>query len=388
MRIGYVYPFQCYPPHGGNQLHALHLIREFHRHGHQVVTLGDSSYPGLVTANGTAALLARVDVAYVRIDGYPLSSLPDSREILLNERVPVVVEINAPANEMLAFSWMGGRRTPASVVGRRIDSARRRFHAFRSMPAIRREERLRRAMATRWQAAVCVSSALGRYAREALRIRNVHVLPNASDPVVMRPDVVPQPTKARPGDMVVLYAGSPKYPWQGLDLLMAVARRAAAESLPLHFVVVANEAPEGPQPPPNMEVVVGVQYDEIASWICAADVCVSLHPDYPWSPWGFHNSPLKLFDYMACGRAVLASNIGQMAEVVSRQECGLLCDFSEEAVIAHLLLLAQDRSRRLIFGRNGREAVERQYNWEANGIATLAVLGEAVRSHDEERRPA
>lgn len=47
MRIASVYEFKAYPPKGGNHLHALQLIRQFQATGHEVLTLGDDTVPGL-----------------------------------------------------------------------------------------------------------------------------------------------------------------------------------------------------------------------------------------------------------------------------------------------------------------------------------------------------
>ena len=99
---------------------------------------------------------------------------------------PVVWEINAPANESLAFSYLGGDRNRHAGWLKPLDSLRRHLHAARRLPGIRREDALRRRLARRAYAAMCVSSGLARYAREGLGFARAVLVPSAAYPEALR----------------------------------------------------------------------------------------------------------------------------------------------------------------------------------------------------------
>lgn len=381
MKIGYLYGFKAFPPRGGNHLHALQLCRGFLSAGHSVSTLGDPTVPGVKSfeqdAAGIQEFLDSIDILYVRIDGRYLKDRKAMLRAIKLARVPVVWEINAPANENQAFSWLGGDRPrPESGLGRWADYLRRRLHATQRWPGIKKEELLRKSLAGHGvNAAICVSEALRGYATEHLGIPKVTVLPNGSDPEINHPGrepaVLPDPLRNR---FKVLYAGSPVYPWQGFEVFREAVRLAPSRGLDLAFLFLvnqmANKVPHGE----NVLVLEGVGYEEVAAYVNAADVCVAIHPDYFWSPWGFHGSSMKLFDYMACGKSVVASRVGQLVQVVSEGPCGLLCENDAEDLLAKISYLQDHPEESEQMGRRGRELVLGRYNWTAIADQTLSVF--------------
>jgi glycosyltransferase involved in cell wall biosynthesis len=378
MNIGYVYPFEASPPRGGNRLHAYQLIQHFLGRGHSIATLGDASMPEVRsfprTSDGVRELGQAVDVLYIRVDANHLIRAPLVLELLDHAEVPVVWEVNAPANESLAFSWLGGREAGTTIPARWLDRLRRTLHAARQKPGIAREEALRRRLAKKVDAAVCVSESVGRYTRSALDIGMVKIVPNASDPVANHPDRDPValPERFR-GRLKVLFAGSPIYPWQGLDQLLNAAEGSGEAFV---FLLLVNQ-PLQRQVPDNVMVLEGVSYAEVGRYICTADVCLALQPDFWWSPWGFHGSPMKLFDYMACGKPVVTTGVGQLGDLVRRHENGLICEPTGIDLREKLLYLKHHPEQAVQMGANSRQAVVDYYNWERAADETLDVF-EAV----------
>jgi len=384
MRIGYIYPFRVHPPQGGNQLHGYQLTRGFLSRGHRVLTADDDSLPGLEahprTEAGADALLADIDILYVRIDANYVRGDPVVRHLLEASDVPAVWEINSPASERLAFSWLGGDRDdPRTRLGRAMDHVRRSLHAARSLPGIVAEERLRRRLARRAAAAICVSSPMGDYARSHLRIPRVEVIPNGSDPELNHPGREPYPLPpGLEGHLKVLFAGSPMYPWQGLDVLLDAARAGGRAGDAIVFLLLVNQPIDGPLPS-NVITLESVPYEEVGRYICTADVCVALPPDFHWSRWRFHGSPMKLFDYMACGKPVVTSGVGQLGEIIRQHRNGLVCERDGLDLLDKLRTLATDPARRRGMGERSRRAVEELYNWDHIVEATLEVFDTALR---------
>ena len=93
----------------------------------------------------------------------------------------------------------------------------------------------------------------------------------------------------------------------------------------------------------------------------------------------FYLSPIKIFEYMASGRAVLAARVGQIAEVIEDGVNGLLYEpATPESLATQLLRLIDDAVLRERLGKKARETVERRYTWRANAEAVVALLRRAV----------
>jgi glycosyltransferase involved in cell wall biosynthesis len=384
LRIASLYDFRAFPPKGGNHVHALQLMRRFQAAGHQVLTWGDDTVPGVEavprSAEGLKRLETRADVLYLRVDANRFTALPDLAAYLSRTQVPTVWEINAPANESQAFSWLGGTRPRVvSGLGSVTDQWRRRLHAAKQLPTIVREERLRRALASRAYGAVCVSQALARYAAEGLGMSRTLVLPNGADEQEWQVD---GPVAALPpapeGTLSVLYAGSPMYPWQGLDVLEQTIALCAAKGDPVRFVLLLNQPSPRPLHFPNVLTYERVPHHEVASFLRAADVGVAIHPEYFWSRWGFHGSPMKMFDYMACGLPVVASDHGQMRDLLQHGQNGLLFDNTPAGLRRVLLEVAAGRHDLSAIRTVARTQVEQQYNWRENARRTIEMFDQAI----------
>lgn len=82
--------------------------------------------------------------------------------------------------------------------------------------------------------------------------------------------------------------------------------------------------------------------------------------------------PNKLFEYMASGIAVIASDFPHYREVVENSDSGLLVNPEESKSIANgILQLLHNKERTREMQENGRKMFENTYNWEEEGIKLL-----------------
>lgn len=377
MKIGYMYKMHAYPPKGGNHVHAMELVQGFLQAGHQVCVLDDPTMPGVSSFPGRSTddlrtFIDNIDILYIRIDARYLGEWPavgTCMEMAGNR--PVVWEINAPANETLAFSWLGGRRL--DVKEPLLKRLKRWFHAFRKMPGIKKEESLRRNLAKRVDSAICVSTALKKYAVETLGINDAFVLPNGG-PLISEEEIELRRRKRASQRFTVFYSGSAIYPWQGLDFLSAAIRLAEDRAPDIRFLLAVNQYSDALPTGANVEIVQGLNREEILDAICSADACVALHPEYSWSPYRFHGSPMKLFEYMACGTAVVTSDRGQMAELIEHGSNGLLCSDSPKDILTQLVALRDSPEHARQLGAAGWQMIQNGRSWSDNVTATLDIF--------------
>tara|TARA_B110000046_G_scaffold72397_1_gene80180 strand:- start:1313 stop:2431 length:1119 start_codon:yes stop_codon:yes gene_type:complete len=84
--------------------------------------------------------------------------------------------------------------------------------------------------------------------------------------------------------------------------------------------------------------------------------------------------PVKLFEYMAAGLAVIASDFGLMKQIVDKYNCGLVVNPQKPEEIAKAIdwLIDNDEEAQKM-GQRGREAVVKNYNWAAEEKKLLSL---------------
>ena len=211
----------------------------------------------------------------------------------------------------------------------------------------------------------------------------VSVLPNGVNPERFRPEVTP----ARPrceGDFVVGFLGTLK-PWHGLGSLLE-AFAGLDDELPRAQLLLVGDGPERESLEARasqlgisqrVHFTGAVAPETVPAWLASMDVAVAPYPPLE----SFYFSPLKLYEYLAAARPVIASRLGQISEVVEDGVSGLLvkpgCPMELRAA---LLRLAGDPELGKALGLAGRDWVLAHRTWRA--------AARKVRSLAERWRPS
>jgi glycosyltransferase involved in cell wall biosynthesis len=114
--------------------------------------------------------------------------------------------------------------------------------------------------------------------------------------------------------------------------------------------------------------------------LAACDILVSPHvPNADGSP--FFGSPTKLFEYMATGRGIVASNLDQIGEVLRHGETAWLVPPADVGGLADGLdRLVRDVALRDALGAAARRDALAQHTWHAHVLRTLEALDARVHA--------
>ncbi|MBI4916785.1 MAG: glycosyltransferase [Acidobacteria bacterium] len=120
-----------------------------------------------------------------------------------------------------------------------------------------------------------------------------------------------------------------------------------------------------------------VPFSEVAAHLAGAHVALSTLLPVPRYVAAL---PVKLFEYMACGLPVVASDFPSVRRVVEAAGCGILVDPTDAgALAAAIRVLLTDRALARRLGEQGAAAFRACYNWEAIEPDLLGVYAR-VRS--------
>lgn len=116
--------------------------------------------------------------------------------------------------------------------------------------------------------------------------------------------------------------------------------------------------------------------DRVPLYLIAMDVCVL---PLPWTRhFAHYASPIKLFEYMAAGRAIIASDLPSTAEIVQHGETALLYPPGDQAaLVAALKILREDPAARERLGTAARSRALAAYTWDARARAILTQISRA-----------
>jgi glycosyltransferase involved in cell wall biosynthesis len=232
---------------------------------------------------------------------------------------------------------------------------------------------------------ICVSVSAKKHLMNTWQVpeEKIAVFPNAVDVNHFRPEPGSRSEiRARfgVGDSVfVIFVGS-FFPYQDVRVLLEAYARILREYPRVRLVLVGD----GEQYRDMVRYASTLGLDgsvsftgflphaEIPSLISASDIAVAPYAKIENDK--FLGSSMKLVEYMASGTAVIASDIGQINEVVQNGVNGLLVAAGDvDALAGALKKLIASPHYRMELGRQAREFVIQRYSWD-NYISRLEDL--------------
>lgn len=125
----------------------------------------------------------------------------------------------------------------------------------------------------------------------------------------------------------------------------------------------------------RLAVLPAVPPDELLDWVEAADVVAM--PIQPSTLNHRLTTPNKLFEAMAAGVPVVASDLPGMAPIVRETGCGVLCDPTDPVSIAAAIrsILDAPPAERAAIRERAHQAAAGRYSWETQVEVLLAEYG-------------
>ncbi len=299
--------------------------------------------------------------------------------------IPFVLEVNADLLEQRKFKGI-----PESGL-------RRLFAVWATRMCFNRATKI-----------ICISSELKDHLQSKWNIEEdrLAVLPCAADVEAFESDHDPGHVRKSLGlthEPIVIWVGG-FYPWHDLDLLID-SFFLVQQNCPDARLVLVGDGPTRQAVASKIQkhgldqavIMTGaVAHTRIPELISIADVAVVPSAPIPASQGGT-GTPLKLFEYMAAGKAIVATSVAQAKEVIRDGHNGLLVEAGDASKFAEAVLaLLSDRAECVRLGQNARRLAVEQYSWEKytrrleeiyQNVLENAAFETHLRSVTELKRP-
>ena len=237
---------------------------------------------------------------------------------------------------------------------------------------------------------IAVTNGLKRLLLEDYKVNanNVSVVPNGVDPKEFSPDISVKDVRKTLNlerSQVVMSVSSFK-PWHGVLDIVKAATKITQEKPNVKFLLIGS----GPTLPLAQRKVSKLKlnsyfifigerpHNELPKLVNLADVCV-----YTPQPHGYIEriglASIKIFEYMATGKPIVAYRIKGLKEIIEESGAGILVDpgDSDSLATAILTLLNHPQMAKKM-GENGRKAVERKYTWSGVVDQIITILNQKL----------
>jgi glycosyltransferase involved in cell wall biosynthesis len=114
-----------------------------------------------------------------------------------------------------------------------------------------------------------------------------------------------------------------------------------------------------------------VGHERVPGLLDACDILVA--PHVPLADGSeFFGSPTKIFEYMAMGKGIVASRLGQIGEVLVNEETALMVEPGDVGeLMSAIMRLVESEDLRRSLGSKAREVAEREHTWTHNARRVL-----------------
>ena len=287
------------------------------------------------------------DVIYERYEAFHRSGIKLKRKY----EVPIMLEVNAPLSER-DLHYGHRKRKFAHIIEKRT---------------------------LQWaDAIIVVSEFLKKYLMESgISESRIHIIPNAVDTDKFKPDIKGDSVRKKfhiQNKIVIGFVGGIERRHRINDLF-AILENLLGKNKQIHLLIVGDgsnkkeyEAYVIKNSISDYVTFAGsVNYEDVPQYIAAMNIAV-----IPST--GIYCSPIKLFEYLAMGKAVVAPRLNNVEQIVTHEENAYLFDPGDlSALLDSLLVLCENETLRSQIGSNARQIVLANHTWKRNAERVMEV---------------
>ena len=302
------------------------------------------------------------DLIVSRLDTYLFSSLLLARL----KKLPIVIEADGPV----------------------VYEPRKFGPAYWKIPRL--AEYIEKTNLTKSNMSVCVSNAARQFfIEQGVPADKIITISNGADSKKFHPEINTSRIEKKyniSGKIVIGFVGSFN-PWHGVDNLIKVIRKTLLTHEKSIFLLVGEGGPmkstfeefvkkEGLE---NRIIQTGyIAHKEMPEYTSVMDIVLAPYPNLKF----FYYSPVKIFEYMACGKPVVGTRIGQIAEIISDGYDGFLCEPDNiEQIITKLSELIKNPDLRNFIGMNARETIVSHHTWRRKAVQFSEVCHNVLKNY-------
>lgn len=214
----------------------------------------------------------------------------------------------------------------------------------------------------------------------------IHVIPNGVNLTAFHPEVDGQKIRRYYGlqDKIIIGFIGWFRSWHAIEFLLEAVAALPPQRYNLHLLLVGD----GPARVSiermckrlsldrYVTITGGIPHEEVPFYIAAMDIAVQ-----PYCTW--YSSPMKIFEYMAMGKPILAPKLPNITEILTHGRNALLFTPMNADELRRLITeLASDRGLREVLGKQAyQDLIDRNYTWEHNAQQVIRII-ESLKNGD------
>ncbi len=215
------------------------------------------------------------------------------------------------------------------------------------------------------------------------------VNPNGVDPDLFSPAVDGSAVRREhnlDGKIVAGFVGT-FGAWHGVEVLARAVKTAVQRFPNVRFLVVGDGPLRGEverilkedRVEQFVTLTGSIGHSDIPRHLAACDLLLSPHVQNADGT-VFFGSPTKLFEYMGMGKAIIASAVGQIGEIMrDGKNCLLIKPNDHDDLANKIVTLANDRTLRERLGARARMDAVEKYSWQRNAERIVNAVKPLIR---------
>jgi glycosyltransferase involved in cell wall biosynthesis len=215
--------------------------------------------------------------------------------------------------------------------------------------------------------------------------RRISIVNNGVDIDVFRPLDKREICNGLGLDSQTLYIGflGGIFPWHGLDNLIRSASIVSEKHPEVKFIIAGHG--------PNRENLIrlteelkikekfifynSIPFDSVPKYMNIFDIAVLFFVPVRRNM----GNPIKLYEYLACGKPIIASNIAGYGKFVEKFRVGIAVDSNNPSSISEAIIrLLEDEELRDRYATNAREVVLNNFTWSHTAERIEEYINEAI----------